>query len=109
MDFIFLTPSSSRHLILIFCFSSSFFLFFCETALIAFCFSFGIYFEISDSSFFTAVINPARSSKSFRIFSFTSFSSSPRICLNATLTAWDCLNDCITSFFSFELTLRRDR
>jgi len=82
---IFFTPSSSRHLILMFCFSSSFFLFFSETALIAFCLSFGMYFEIRDSLVFTALMNSARLSKSFRIFSFIDFSFSPKICLNATL------------------------
>jgi len=73
------------------------------------CFSFGMYFGISFSSVFDLLMNSVRSLKSFRIFSFTLDSFSPRICLNATLTACDCLNDCITSFFSFEVTRRRER
>ena len=73
------------------------------------CFSFGMYFEISSLLFFVSLMNSVRSLKSFRIFSFTEFSFSPRICLNATLTACDCLKDCITSFFSFEVTRRRLR
>jgi len=107
--FILFAPSSSRHLIFMFCFSSCFLFFFREIALIASCFSFGMYFEISDSSFFDSSMNSVRSLKSFRIFSFTSASFSLRICLNATLIACDCLKDCITSFFSFEVTRLSER
>ncbi len=81
------TPSSSVHLIFIFCFSSVFFCLFSTTFLIASCLSFGIYFEIRDSSFRAELMKSIKSAKFFRIFSFMDFSSSPRICLNAVLIA----------------------
>ena len=109
ISFILLTPSSSVHLILIFCFSSSSLLFFSEIFFIASCLSFGIYFEINFSSSFILSMNSGRSLKSSRIFCFISFSFSFRICLNATLIACVCLYFCITSFFSFEVTRLRDR
>ena len=107
--FILFTPSSSRHLILMFCFSSSFPLFFSEIFLIASCLSFGIYFEISFSSSFILSMNSGRSLKSFRIFSFVDSSFSPKICLNATLIVCICLYFCITSFFSFDVTRLKER
>ena len=85
ISFIFFMPSSLRHLILMFCFSSCLPFFFWDTALMAFCFSFGMYFEIRDSLARAELMNSDRSLKSFRIFSFVDPSFSPRICLNATL------------------------
>ena len=103
------SPSLSRHLIFIICLSCSFFRFLLRTFSIAFWFSFGMYFFIRVSSDFAAFMNSVRVSKFSKIFSFVSFSLSFRICLNATLIAWICFAFCITSFFSFEVTLLSDR
>ena len=102
-------PSLSKHLITMLCLSCSFFRFLFMIFSIAISDSFGMYFFRRVSSAFAATVNSLRVSKSFRIFSLTSDSFSFKICLNATSIAWDCLNFCITSFFSFEVTLLRLR
>ena len=107
--FIRLMPSSSRHLILMFCFSSSFFFFFSNIFFIASSFSFGMYFIINDLFILADFTNSARFRKSFSIFSFIASSLVFSICLNAVSIAWDCLKVCITSFFSFEVTRLRER
>jgi len=68
-----------------------------------------MYFCISSGFVLTSVTNSNRFSKSFKIFSLISSSPFCKICLNATLTAWICLNFCITSFFSFDVTRLRDK
>ncbi len=105
----FFMPSSSRYLIFMFCLSSSFFFRFSDIFFMASCFSFGMYFEIIFSSSFILSIKDGRFSKSLRIFSFIFSSSLSRICLKAMLIAWVCLNFCMTSFFSFDVTRLSER
>ena len=102
-------PSLSRHFIFMFCCSSSFFRFLLMTFFIASWDSFGMYFSIRDSSDFASFVKSDSVSKFCKISFFIEGSLSCRICLNATSIACDCLNVCITSFFSFEFTLLRDK
>jgi len=106
---ILVTPSSSRHLIVILCFNSCLpFLFSVIFFMASILFS-GMNFFRRELFFFASLRNSSILLNSFSIFSLISSASSPRICLNATFEACSIFHFCITSFFSFELTLRSDR